>query len=142
MIKESIYEELSYQIKDFCEQIKDNMEKNDDFTDVLIYNFDIFCREIEQSPIENGNNNNMSMRQSHMNGFISTNNNQIINEFPTNDLTNSPTNYNNITDDLLNKKLEKLDIGLYQNYLTIQQFVESEIKNLNQSKCTLDSLKV
>jgi hypothetical protein len=144
LIKESIYDELAYLIKENCDQIKDTLEKNDEFGEVLIYNFDSFCREIEQSPIENGNNhnNNTSLRQSHTNGFNNINNNQIINEYPTNDLSNSPINSNIVSDDFLIKKLEKLDIGLHQNYLNIQQFIDNEINNLNQTKSSIDHLKV
>jgi len=142
LIRESIYDELAYLIKENCDQIKDNLEKDDEFLEVLIYSFDSFCREIEQSPIENGNNNNSSLRQSHTNGLSNINNNQIINDYPTHDLSNSPINSNIVSDEFLLNKLEKLDIGLYQSYLNIQEFIDNEIKILNQSKSTLDNLKV
>lgn len=129
-------------IKENCDSIKEKLEKIDDFAEILIYNFDIYSKGIEQ--INNENMNNKSLRQSQINkiGF-NINNSQIIDSSINAakfDLYNNDQKNN--SDEFLNNKLEKLDIGIFENYTSIQHFIFTEIRNLNQSRNGLDNLKV
>ena len=143
--KEIIYDELVFLIKENCNTIKEKLEKSDEFSGNLIYNFNNFCMENDESRNENNNSINFKQINLSCKGGFNNVNNSIINESQLNAVkydfyTGGQSNI--VSDNIMNNKLSKIDVGLYDNYKSFQIFIDNEILKLNQSKSVLDNLKV